>query len=147
MNLINDDIGPKGTELRNLLTKRTNLLSYIGLIFGNGIVLDKTTVYIWKIYYRAWFSISKKERISVSNVLFLSCNFRYYSVKKLPIRDGSVYKNLSSNECGHWDDGLSLREVDKNFTLDGTISYEIMKTRIGLRIWLLQIIQTTCYYT
>ena len=57
------------------------------------------------------------------HVLFLMSIFRLYPGLKMSFENNSLRKNLFLSACFCWDSRLSLREMDQNFKLGGTIGY------------------------
>ena len=57
------------------------------------------------------------------DVIFLISVFRMYLGFKMSFEHNSVRKNLFLIACFCWDSSLSLREMDQNFRIGGTIGY------------------------
>ena len=57
------------------------------------------------------------------DVLFLMSTFRLYPGLKMSFEHNSVRKILFLNACFCWDSRLSLREMNQNFKIGGTIGY------------------------
>ena len=64
-----------------------------------------------------------KQTLTRLDVFFLISVFRLYPGLKKTFEHNSVRKSLFLSACFCWVSGLSLREVDQKFELDGLIGY------------------------
>ena len=64
-----------------------------------------------------------KQTPSRMDVFFLTSNLRLYPGLKMSFEHISIRKKFFLSACFYWDSRLSLREMDQNFKIGGTIGY------------------------